>query len=194
MKCIKSLVLTTFLFLSITTFGQQVSSPVLNDSAQIIMPRMMGYSIKALQIRTAIGWQGNPNIELGWQKSSYAIGCGGIAGLNYYAGSGFFYSINQNEQNRFVMNPKVGADLMIMFLSFGGQLNYYSDFENHAFGFSLTLSLWLDNQWKIQYVENLTFGNSDVLNIGNRGVMLIYGINLKKKDSQEEWEKRFKKK
>jgi hypothetical protein len=78
---------------------------------------------------------------------------------------------------------------MFMAFSFGGQLNYYTNFEEHAFGFSPVLSVWLGNQWKVQYIENLTWGNDNpaLPNIGSRGIMVVYGINLKKKDSRDQY-------
>lgn len=191
MKIVKIFLPILFIAVSFCIVAQENAPTFQNDSVQVLPPRIMGYSVDALQIRTAAGWVGRPTIELGLQRSGYAVGCVGIGGINYYASSGFSYDFNASNEvnNPLVVNPKIGADLMFLMFSFGGQLNYYTNFEEHAFGFSPVLSFWLGNQWKIQYIENFTWGNDNpaLPNIGSRGVMVVYGINLKKRDSREQY-------
>lgn len=189
MKSIKVLLTVVCLTSSIIAFSQENTVPFPNDSTITTFSPMRGYYVNAWQIRTGVGWQGSPNMEMGLQRSAYAMACTGIGGLNYYISNGFSYRFNApNElEQQLIVNPKVGADLMFMFLSVGGHLNYYTNFDDDAFGISPTFSLWLGNQVKIQYIENRIWGETNPLhqNIGKRGVMLIYGFNLREEDSRD---------
>lgn len=194
MKTIQYLIISFFIIGSFQLNAQE-NTPVFPDDSTIVFTRTMGFSISAQQIRTGVGWQGSPTIELGLQRSGYAVSCVGIGGINYYASTGLSYDFNAASEleNHWMLNPKIGADLMFMAFSFGGELNYYTNFQDNTFGISPVFSLWLGNQWKIQYIpESRIFGDlpASFPNINRFGVRVIYGINLKVRDTRPKGMKR----